>query len=228
MSLVISAPKLVILGRQGAGKGTQAARLATHYDLVHLSTGDLLRAEVRVGSPLGRRVRSVLDRGELVSDQLMLDIVRQALADPETVRRGFLLDGFPRTLPQAEALLRLGSIADLDAVIDLDLPAAVARQRILARRVCPTCGTITMDLTGSERVACPRGDGWAVRRSDDTPEAIDRRLGRYDAEAAPIQGFFDRLGLRLRVDATGTPDEVFERVVRALRPRIWGEGLAVG
>jgi adenylate kinase len=221
-----TAPKLVILGRQGAGKGTQASRLANHYGLAHLSTGDVLRAEVKRDTELGTRVGRLLERGELVPDHLMVAVVKACLSDPEVVRRGFLLDGFPRTLAQAEELTTFTAI---DAVIDLVIPAAVARQRLTSRRVCPTCGTITVDLTdGAEQVRCPRGDGWAVRRSDDAPEAIDRRLALYEAQAGPIEGYFARRGLLLKVEAAGSPDTVFERIARDLRPMLWGEGMAVG
>lgn len=220
-----AAPRLVLLGRQGAGKGTQAARLAAHYGLVHLATGDVLRAEVRRGTELGSRVDTLLRRGDLVPDHLMLAVVRAGVGDPEVARRGFLLDGFPRTLAQARGL---DAEVGLDAAIELAVPDGVARSRLAGRRVCPVCGTTTIDLTGAERVRCPRGDGWAERRADDTPEAIDRRLALYDEQAGPITAFYEQRSLLVRVEALGAPDQVFERIQRGLRPMLWGEGLAVG
>jgi adenylate kinase len=225
VSVISNGPKLVILGRQGAGKGTQAAMLADHYGLVHLSTGDVLRAEVRRGTELGNRVGKLLDRGELVPDHLMVAVVKAGVTDPEVVRRGFLLDGFPRTLHQAQ---ELAGFVGVDAVIDLVVPDDVARARLSSRRVCPTCGQVTIDLTGAEQVRCPNGDDWALRRSDDEPAAIERRLALYERQAGPIEAFYEQRGLLLRVDAQCAPDAVFDRIVRNLRPMLWGQGMAVG
>jgi adenylate kinase len=228
MAPSLRGPRLVILGRQGSGKGTQGARLAHHLGLVHLSTGTLLRANVEERTPLGRRVQRYLNQGRLVPDQLVLDLVAQELADEDVVRRGFLLDGFPRTQAQAQGLLDLLGTPGLHAAIHLDVPLAEVQRRLAARRVCRRCDTPTVAPAGEAVVRCPSCGGDAVVRADDTPEAIARRLEAYEAESAPLLRLFERHGLLVEVDAVGDPDEVFERMLRALRPAIWGTGEAVG
>jgi adenylate kinase len=192
-------PKLLILGQQGSGKGTQGARLSAHLGVVHLSTGDILRAAVEARSPLGRRAGRFLGRGELVPDEMMLAVIEARLALPDTTRKGFLLDGFPRTLPQAKRLVAALEPDGLDTAILLDVPRDLAIERMLARG-----------------------------RADDTPESISRRLELYDLQTLPVHRFLDDLGLLVKIDATGTPDEVFDRIRRALHPLLWGLGKAVG
>jgi len=192
-------PKLVILGRQGSGTGTQSARLSSHLGVVHLSTGDILRAAVDARTPLGRRAGRYLGRGELVPDEMMLSVIAERLATPDIARRGFLLDGFPRTAPQANALVAALRPEGLDAAIELDLASDLAVERMLARG-----------------------------RSDDSPAAIARRLELYENQTVPVHGLFERLGLLVKVDANGTPDEVFDRLRKALHPLLWGSGKAVG
>jgi adenylate kinase len=222
-----SGPKLVIFGRQGSGKGTQGAFLASHYGLLHLSTGAVLRQAVRAGTPLGRAVGVLLHEGRLVPDELMTMVVAAELDRPEVRRHGFLLDGFPRTAGQTTALLELVD-GGLDAALYLDVPQRVVRTRLLARRVCPDCDTAVSAPDDEETLDCPMCGGCASRRDDDTPEAIDRRLTTFARTAAPVlQAFRDR-GLLVTVDSVGTPDEVFERVLAGLRPTIWGTGEAVG
>ena len=221
-------PALTILGRQGSGKGTQAARLAEHFGLVHLSTGDLLREAVAAGTPLGQRVRRELDAGRLVADDVMLDVVRDRLDDPEVRRRGFILDGYPRTPEQLDDLLRLRGPEGLDAAILLDVPLAEVHRRLIARRVCTRCGASTLAPNGEDTVPCSVCGGVAVRRPDDTPEAIERRLATYEDEAQPLLAALERRGIVVEVDATGSPDEIFERLLRALRTVVWGAGEAVG
>jgi adenylate kinase len=228
MTLVTSAPKLAILGRQGAGKGTQGLRLAEHLGLDHISTGDLLRQAVADRTTLGRRVETYLQRGDLVPDPVMVAVVDRRLREPATQRRGFLLDGFPRTREQAAALFKLRGPGALDAAVLLDIPTEVARQRLDRRRVCPSCGFTQTAPHGESRLACPVCGGTAVRRSDDTAEAIERRLAAYDRQAEPLLDWFAERGLLVRVDGLGAPDGVFERLNAALRPVLWGTGQAVG
>lgn len=195
----IQGPKLVIFGRQGSGKGTQGARLASHLGIVHLATGDILRSAVQAHSLLGQRVGRLLAGGELVPDDVMLAVLRARLRQTDVARHGFLLDGFPRTVPQAEALVEMLGTNGLDAVLELDLAAERAFARLRARA-----------------------------RADDTPAAIARRLELYEAETVPVRGVFDALDLRVVVDGDGTPDEVFERIRAALHPVLWGTASAVG
>ena len=157
----------------------------------------------------------------------MLEIVSEQLGSPEIERRGFLLDGFPRTVAQAEGLMaQLGSHA-LDAVLHLDVPLSVVRRRLGARRVCTRCETPTVARHREHTVYCSHCGGTAVRRPDDTPEAIDRRLAAYEEQAGPLLAFFERRGLVITVDSVGAPEDVAERVMRSLRPVLWGTGEAV-
>lgn len=220
-------PTLTILGRQGSGKGTQAMRLVERLGIVHLSTGDLLRHAVARETPLGKRVARDLDAGRLVADDVMLDVVDDRLVDPEVRQLGFVLDGYPRTAEQLDDLLRLLGAGGLDAAILLDVPLDVVRERIDARRVCTVCGATTVALHGEEEVVCTACGGTAVRRPDDTPDAIDRRLATYEAETEPLLRDLRAAGLLVVVDAVGSPDEVFERLLVALRPVVPTAGHAV-
>lgn len=228
MAPSLRGPRLVILGRQGSGKGTQGARLARHLDLVHLSTGTLLRRNVEERTPLGRRVQRYLNQGRLVPDDLVLGLVAQELRMDDVVRRGSLLDGFPRTAAQAQALLDLVGPGGLDAVIHLEVPVAEVQRRLGARRVCRRCDTPTVATRGEPVVRCPSCGNDAVSRADDTPESIARRLEAYEHETAPVLRLFERDDLVVAVDAAGDTDEVFDRLLRGLRPAIWGTGEAVG
>ncbi|HEX7094247.1 MAG TPA: adenylate kinase [Acidimicrobiales bacterium] len=179
--------RLVLLGRQGSGKGTQAARLVEHYDTNHVSTGDMLRAAVAEGTELGLRAKAVMDAGELVSDDIMNGIVAERLAKPDIEKGGFILDGYPRTPAQADALERILGADGLDAAINLDVPVDVVKQRMQSRG-----------------------------RPDDTPEAIERRLALYEQETAPLLDWFRQRGLLHVVDGLGTEDEVFARLVAVI------------
>ena len=174
---------LVILGRQGSGKGTQAALLAERYGVVHVSTGDMLRTAVAAGTELGLRAKAVMDAGDLVGDDIMIGIVGERLADDDISARGVLLDGFPRTTAQADALAEILGGTGPDLAINLDVPIAEVTQRMLARG-----------------------------RDDDTEEAISRRLELYEAETAPLLAWFEERGRLTVVDGLGTEDEVFARL----------------
>jgi adenylate kinase len=148
---VIPGARLLILGRQGAGKGTQCVRLSRHYVVPHISTGDMLRAAVREGSALGVEARRYMDGGELLPDDVMIGIVEERLAKDDTSTRGYILDGFPRTVAQAEALVRITRERPIHVVIDLDVPREVVVQRLASRRTCQDCGTI-YTASGRERL----------------------------------------------------------------------------
>jgi adenylate kinase len=177
--------RLVILGKQGAGKGTQCALLVKHYGIPHVSTGDMLRAAVAEGTDLGLQAKEVMEAGELVSDDLILGIVRERLAQPDA-QLGFLLDGFPRTDVQARELAALLAPNAIDVAIDIEVPDNVVTERMSARG-----------------------------RADDTPEAIQRRLEIYQTETAPLLEFFSSQGILVSVDGLGTEDEVQDRIVAA-------------
>jgi adenylate kinase len=208
------AVRLVIFGRQGAGKGTQSALLSEHYGAVHISTGDMLRAAVANATPVGLDAKSYMDSGQLVPDDVMLGVVEERLAQPDIVEGGFLLDGFPRTVPQAEALVGLTAI---DAAIDLVVAEDVVLERISSRRVCSSCGRIySTAMPPSEDWVCDTCGGEVVQRADDTPEAVGKRLAAYASETQPTIAWFEGKGLLVEVDGLGSPDEVQARLVAAI------------
>lgn len=182
----MSPRRLVILGKQGAGKGTQCGLLVERYGIAHISTGDMLRAAVAAGTELGRQAKAVMDTGDLVSDELILDIVAERLTEPDAAA-GFLLDGFPRTEAQADGLFALLAPHTVDRAIDLDVPDEMVTQRMLDRG-----------------------------RADDTSDAIARRLELYETETAPLRKLFADQGVLVTVDGLGTPAEVHGRIVVAI------------
>ena len=212
--------RLVLLGRQGAGKGTQAGRLAEQYGIPHVSTGDLLREAVRLGSDFGRKAKEYMDRGELLPDDVMIGIVDERLARPDA-DPGYILDGFPRTTAQAEALDELTVDRPLDLVVDIDVPEDIVVERISSRRVCVDCGALystsappTVDWT------CDECGGRVVQRDDDTEDAVRRRLALYREMTRPLLEFYASHGRLATVDGLGDADEVFARIVAAVDARV--------
>ena len=183
--------RLVLLGAPGSGKGTQAARLKEHLQVPHISTGDLLRAEVAAGSPLGLEAKEVMARGELVSDAILLGMLEDRFSRPDTAN-GFILDGYPRNLAQADALLkRIGQ--PMDAAVQLDVATELLVERIAGRAA-------------------------AEGRADDSPESVRTRLNVYDSQTAPVIEFYRTHGQLTVVDGVGTLDEVFTRIIEAIAP----------
>jgi adenylate kinase len=214
-------PHLVLLGKQGAGKGTQASRLAEHYGVLHLATGDLFRAAINEGSPLGLEAQAYMDRGELVPDETVIGVVEDVLEGSEALKTGFVLDGFPRTVPQAEALERVLADLRLDVVIDLDVPTEIVLHRIAGRRVCTQCQTpYHIDSPPKEDWVCDVCGGDVVQRDDDTEEAVMRRLELWEMQTLPLIQFYRRRGLLAHVDGTGNSDDVFESLVAAVELRM--------
>lgn len=210
--------RLLIFGRQGAGKGTQSERLSAHYGAPHISTGDMLRAAVSAGTPLGLEAKAVMDAGGLVSDQIILGVVEERLAESDVVTNGFLLDGFPRTVVQAQGM---ANFATVDVAIDLVVPEDVVLDRISSRRVCASCGAIySLASPPASAWSCDKCGGDVVQRADDTPESIAKRLAAYNAETQPTIDFYESSGLLVKVDGLGTPDEVFARLVSAIDARL--------
>ena len=217
---MIPGVRLVILGRQGSGKGTQCVRLSRHFVVPHISTGDMLRAAVREGTPLGKMAKAIIDAGGLVNDEIMVGLVRERLSAEDARERGFILDGFPRTVAQAVALDEIASDRHLDVAIDLDVPRDMVLSRLSARRVCRDCGA-NFQATGKEARpwTCDNCGGDVVQRDDDTPEAINIRLDLYETQTQPLIDFYGRTARLVAVDGTGTPDEVFDRLTRAIEKR---------
>lgn len=208
--------RMVVLGRQGAGKGTQCQRVAARLGVPHISTGDVLRAAVRDGTPVGRRAADFMNAGRLVPDELMLDVVSARLAEPDTAT-GFVLDGFPRTLAQGQALFDLLGDHALDLAVDLDVPEDLVVARIAARRVCGDCGRISVALDRAHlSYPCACG-GTATQRPDDTEFAVSRRLAIYEQETRPLVNWLASLDLLVTVDGVGGPDEVEARIAAAIR-----------
>ncbi len=214
---MIPGARLIILGRQGAGKGTQCVRLSRHFVVPHISTGDMLRAAVREKTPLGLAARAVMDAGSLVGDDIMVGIVQERLDRDDARTRGYILDGFPRTVPQAVALDAITETRPLTAVIDLDVPRDLVLERLSARRVCRDCGTNYM-AKGSERQPwiCDVCGGDVMHRDDDTPDAINNRLDLYEEQTEPLVEFYGRTGRLTVVDGVATPDVVFVRLTEAV------------
>ena len=214
---MIPGARLIILGRQGAGKGTQCVRLSRHFVVPHISTGDMLRAAVREKTQLGLAAKAVMDAGGLVGDEIMVGIIEERLSRDDARTRGYILDGFPRTVPQAIALDAITAERPLMAVIDLDVPRTLVLERLTARRVCRDCGTNYM-ARGSERQPwiCDVCGGDVMHREDDTPDAINNRLDLYEQQTEPLIEFYDQSGRLTVVDGVATPDEVFARLTDAV------------
>jgi adenylate kinase len=209
--------RLVLLGKQGAGKGTQCVRLARHYVVSHVSTGDIFRAAVRSESELGKTVKGYLDAGELVPLEVTLQAVDERLNHPDTRSRGFILDGFPRSVEQADGLEKLLDPVRLDMVIDLHISTEEALSRLNGRRVCSTCGAIYhISKPPKYDWTCDNCGGEVVQRDDDTDDAIRRRLHLYDTETAPLIDYYSERGMLVTVDGLGTTDQVADRLTAAI------------
>ena len=215
---VVTGPKVIVLGRQGAGKGTQCVRLAAHLGVPHISTGDLFRAAIAEGTPFGRRAQEYVNRGALVPDDLVIDLVAAHIGSADARQKGYLLDGFPRTLAQGQALFEVLGAGAADLAVELDVATEDVLPRLAMRRVCADCGsTTTADV---EVVPCAECGGAATRRADDTDEAIAHRLALYDQQAGPLLVWLADQGLLVTVDGLGSPDAVFDRLARAVEPRL--------
>jgi adenylate kinase len=211
--------RFVLLGRQGAGKGTQASRLAAHYGIPHISTGDMLREAVRLGTDFGLKAKTYMDSGELLPDDVMIGIVAERLAMPDA-QPGYILDGFPRTSAQAEALDALTADRPLDAVVDIDVPVDVVVERISSRRVCLDCAAVYSTVAPpADDWNCDTCGGKVVQRDDDTEEAVRRRLDLYEQQTRPLLDFYGAQGKLVTVDGQGWPDEVFAALTAAVEGR---------
>jgi len=211
---------LILLGAPGAGKGTQAALLCEARHLPHISTGDLFRENLRAATPVGMKAKGYMDAGKLVPDAVVLDMLteRVALADCES---GYLLDGFPRTVPQAEALDRRISKEDELIVLSLEVSDDTIVERASGRLLCRTCGNIQHRSFSPPRVegVCDADGGELYRRDDDRPEVVRERLRVYHEQTAPVARFYEERGQLTRVDGEQAAEDVFRALEAALPPR---------
>jgi adenylate kinase len=205
--------RLVLVGPPGAGKGTQAVFLAEHYSIPHISTGDIFRANLKAGTPLGQEAKGFMDRGELVPDSVTNEMVKDRLTQDD-LANGFLLDGFPRNVVQAEVLRAI--LAEqkrpLDAVLELNIADSEIIERLSSRLTCRGCGA----PSPATAQACAACGGELYQREDDKAEVIARRLEVYNEQTAPIIAFYRGEGLLITISATGAVSEITERATTAL------------
>ncbi len=203
---------VILLGAPGAGKGTQAVRIAAAMNIPHISTGDIFRKNIKEKTPVGLKAKSYIDRGQLVPDEVVVEIVQQRI-DEDDCKNGFLLDGFPRTIAQAEALDRLTNI---DYVINLEVDLDKLVDRITGRRVCEKCGESYHVSTKKDDI-CEKCGGKLIQRADDTEETVKSRLNVYKNETAPLINFYKNQGVLKNVDGMKSIEEVFEEISKALK-----------
>ncbi|MCH8220278.1 MAG: adenylate kinase [Proteobacteria bacterium] len=212
--------RIVLLGAPGSGKGTQAQKLVAGHGIPQVSTGDLLRAELKSGSALGLRAKADMDAGRLVADELVLEIIKRRL-EMDDARNGFILDGFPRNCTQAQDLAQLLRQIDkpLDAVLLLDIDMDILRKRLTGRRTCSVTGKVlNIHFSPQQDLdACIAAGGELVHRADDNDETIARRLNVYQEQTRPLIEFYKSIDLLRVVDAMGTVEEVSERIQQALK-----------
>lgn len=204
--------KVILLGAPGAGKGTQAVRLAERYNIPHISTGDIFRSNIKERTPIGIVAKSYIDKGQLVPDEITIQIVKERL-EKDDCKNGYLLDGFPRTVSQAEAL---DGFSEIDSVVNIDVPLHKLMRRITGRRVCGKCGeSYHIDyLDGS--TSCRKCDGELIQRADDNEEAVCKRLEVYEKQTAPLIDHYKSKGKLIDVDGDGDIDSVFAAIVERL------------
>ncbi len=213
--------RIVLLGAPGAGKGTIAKQLTAHDGSVQISTGDILRGAVKAGSEMGKKAQAYMERGDLVPDSLIMEIMEARLQEPDA-KKGFILDGFPRTIPQAEALKtllkKLG--ITLDTVVDIDVPKDVILDRLTTRRTCsnPDCQEIynVKSKPASPEGKCLKCGSPVVQRADETEEAITIRLATYNEKTAPLIDFYRKEGL-LKTVSSLSSDEIVRQIVKGIK-----------
>jgi len=210
---------VILLGPPGAGKGTQAKRLTARFGIPQLSTGDILRKAAADGTPLGKKAKALMDAGKLVPDELVNGIIDEALASPQ-VAKGFLLDGFPRTVPQATALDEMLQQRGkrIDHVVLLEVPIEVLVERLSGRATCPRCQTSYGKDSAPKRPGICDNDGEKlVVRPDDMPDRVRQRMLEYESKTALLTGYYKARGVVRPVNGVGTVDEVEKRIVQALQ-----------
>lgn len=204
---------IILIGAPGSGKGTQAKKLQEQLGWAHISTGDLLRAAVKAGTPLGKKAKGFMDAGGLVPDDLVIDLLREALDTP-AASKGFILDGFPRTIPQAEAL---DAAVSIDKVVDVQVPFELIEQRITGRRMSPSGHVYHVEYSPPKVAGvCDETGEQLYQRDDDKPDKVKARLQKFVEETQPVIERYGKRGIVVEVDGVGTPDEIFTRIMAVL------------
>ena len=206
--------KLVLIGAPAAGKGTQAARLVKHYGIAHISTGDMLREEVAKGTELGNQAKSIMAAGGLVSDELIIAIVQERIKKDDC-KNGFILDGFPRTVVQAE---KLEEMVTLDKVVYINAPDDVMLERLTARVTCPKCGATynKLFLPPTKAGICDKCGAELTQRKDDTVEAGKARIATFHEQSEPLVEFYTKKGILFEVDGTAAIDDITKAIIEGL------------
>ena len=211
--------KIIMLGAPGAGKGTQAKKIADRYQIPHISTGDIFRANIKEGTELGKKAKSYMDQGLLVPDELTLELIMDRFQNPDCAN-GYVLDGFPRTIPQAEALTEaLEKNGDsIDYAINVEVPDENIITRMSGRRACLACGATyhVVYAPTKEEGVCDRCGEKLVLRDDDKPETVKKRLDVYHSQTQPLIDYYTKQGKLAEVDGTQSVDAVFDAIVKIL------------
>ncbi len=211
--------KIVMLGAPGAGKGTQAKMLADQYAIPHISTGDIFRANIKEGTELGKKAKEFIDAGALVPDELTVDLVMDRI-DHEDCKKGYILDGFPRTINQAEKLTEAlgGKGGDIDYAVNVDVPDEAIVERMAGRRMCPNSGASyhVVNIPPKKDGICDRCGEKLITRKDDQPETVKKRLAVYHEQTQPLYDYYKEKGLVVDVDGTKPMEEVFQAIVSRL------------
>ena len=203
---------IILLGAPGAGKGTEASRIVDTYKLPHISTGDIFRENIKNETPIGLQAKSYIDKGLLVPDEVTCKIVEERISR-EDCKNGYMLDGFPRTIAQAEAL---DQITKLDLVINIGVDHSLLLNRLCGRRVCKDCGESYHVSRLNGETKCARCGGELYQRKDDNPETVQSRLDVYNAQTAPLIEYYEKKGILFNVCGDGTPEEAHEQVTKKL------------
>ena len=203
---------IILLGAPGAGKGTQASKIAATYKVPHISTGDIFRENIKNQTPIGVLAKSFIDKGQLVPDEVTCKLVEDRISK-EDCKNGYMLDGFPRTIAQAEAL---DKIATIDLVINIDVDHSLLLDRLCGRRVCKDCGESYHISRLDGKTDCAKCGGELYQRKDDNPETVQSRLTVYNAQTAPLIEYYTKKGILFNVVGNTTPEDVFEKVSKKL------------
>ncbi len=203
---------IILLGAPGAGKGTQASKISDAYQLPHISTGDIFRENIKNQTPIGVLAKSFIDKGQLVPDEVTCKIVEDRISR-EDCKNGYMLDGFPRTIAQAE---ELDKIAKIDLVINIDVDHSLLLDRLCGRRVCKDCGESYHISRLGDKTDCAKCGGELYQRKDDNPETVQNRLDVYNAQTSPLIEYYTKKGILFNVVGNTTPEDVFEKVSEKL------------